>query len=65
MTQNRFRSKVLWASIAAQILSLLQLTGALEALSLDAGVIGDVIAGVLQILVIVGVLNNPTDGEGW
>lgn len=63
--QNRFKSKVFWASLAAQIISLLQLTGIWRELGIDAGTVGDVIALVLQILVTVGLLNNPTDGENW
>ena len=59
--QNRFQSKVLWAAIAAQVISLMQLTGAFEALGIDAGLAGDVVAAILQMLVLFGVLNNPTD----
>jgi len=36
-----------------------------EQIGLDAGVVGDFAAGVLQLLVLVGILNNPTDSEGW
>jgi uncharacterized membrane protein len=65
MKQNRWKSKVLWAAIAAQVIALLQLTGALEAIGIDAGLIGDVVAGVLQLLVILGILNNPTDKDNY
>lgn len=65
MTQSRWRSNVLWAAVVAQILSLVQLSGLAESLGLDMGMIGDVAAGVLQLLVIVGVLNNPTDPVNW
>lgn len=61
MKQTRWKSKVLWASIAAQIIALLQLTGVLKLAGLDAGYAGDVVASVLQLLVLLGVLNNPTD----
>lgn len=61
--QNRFKSKVLWAAIIAQLLSLMQLTGAFAAMGLDAGVVGNAAAGVLQLLVLLGVLNNPTNGD--
>ena len=61
--QNRFQSKVLWAAIVAQIIALGQLTGLFEQLGIDAGMIGDVAAGILQLLVLFGVLNNPTDSE--
>ncbi len=65
MTQNRFRSPVLWAAIAAQIIALAQLTGLFEKIGLDAGTVGDVVAGVLQLLVLVGILNNATDAKNW
>lgn len=55
-TQNRWQSKVLWAAIFAQIISLCQLTGVFEAIGLDVGLVGDIVAGVLQLLVLVGVL---------
>lgn len=63
--QNRFRSKVLWAAIAAQVISILVLTGADKALGLDMGVVGDVVAGVLQLMVLFGILNVPTDAENF
>ena len=65
MTQNRFQSKVLWAAIAAQVIALLQITGIFQQIGLDAGLVGDVVAGVLQLLVLVGILNNPVDKEHW
>ena len=65
MIQNRFKSKVLWTAIAAQVIALLQLTGAFEAMGVDAGLVGDIVAGVLQLLVLVGILNVPTDSENW
>lgn len=63
--QSRWKSKVLWAAVAAQVLALLQMTGLLARLGVDAGTAGDVVAAVLQLLVIVGVVNDPTNGEGW
>jgi uncharacterized membrane protein len=63
--QNRFKSKVLWAAVAAQVISILVLTGADKALGLDMGVVGDVVAGVLQLLVLFGILNSPTDAENF
>lgn len=64
-TQSRWRSKVLWASIAAQVLALLQLTGALDAMGIDAGMAGNVVAAVLGILSTIGIFNDPTNKEGW
>jgi len=63
--QNRFKSKVVWGCILAQILIILQVTGALQAMGLDAGVYNQVGASVLQLLVLVGVLNNPTDAKNF
>ena len=63
--QNRFKSKVLWAAIIAQVIALMQMTGVMDAIGLDAGLAGDIGACVLQLLVLIGVLNNPTDGENW
>lgn len=65
MLQSRWRSKVLWAALAAQVISVMQLTGAFEALGIDAGRAGDVVAATLQLLCLAGILNNPTNGEGW
>ena len=65
MEQNRWKSKVVWASIAAQVIAILQLTGGLQALGLDAGFVGDVVASVLQLLVLLGVLNNPTSAKSF
>ena len=63
--QNRFKSWALWTAIVAQVLSLAQLTGVFAALGLDMGAVGDFIAGVLQILVLLGVLNNPENPSAF
>jgi len=61
--QNRFRSKVLWAAIVTQIITIMQLTGLWKELGVDAGQAGDVAAAILQLLVLFSILNNPTDSE--
>lgn len=59
MEQNRFRSPVVWTSIIALIVSIL----------LQLGVIGDgtqitqISATIIELLCVVGILNNPTDKE--
>lgn len=63
MEQNRWKSPVLWGSIVAQILGILLLTGVV-----DTGLsetINQIAAGIMQLLVLVGVLNNPTDRKDW
>lgn len=57
--QKKWQSKLLWASIATQVLSLLVLTGVVT--PTDSEQFNLVIGGVLQLLVTVGVLNNPND----
>lgn len=63
MEQNRFKSPVVWAAVVAQVVSILLAFGVI-----DAG-IGDAVnaaaAGILQILVLFGVLNNPTTKESF
>jgi uncharacterized membrane protein len=61
MKQSRWKSAILWSAIVAQLIALLQLTGAFKAMGLDAGYVGNVCATVLQLLVIIGVINNPSD----
>ena len=61
--QNRWKSKYLWAALLAQILGILVLTGVIDT-GLSTAIEG-VIASILQVLVAVGVLNNPTDAQNW
>jgi uncharacterized membrane protein len=63
--QSRWRSKVMWAAIAANLIALLQLTGALSRLGIDAGKLGDAVAIVLAMLSNIGIINDPTNRTGW
>lgn len=65
MKQNRFKSRVVWTAIIAQIISICQLAGIFEKIGIDAGIVGDVAAAVLQLCVVVGILNNPTDAQNF
>lgn len=62
MEQNRFKSPVLWASLAAQLLSMLVLLGVIDTGMSEA--IDGVVGAVLQLLAAFGVLNNPTNASG-
>lgn len=57
--QNRFKSVVTWTAVAAQILSILVVTGTITPEWSET--INAAVGGVLQLLVLFGVLNNPTD----
>ena len=63
--QSRWKSAILWTAIVAQVIAILQLIGAFKAIGLDAGYVGNVTATVLQLLVILGVLNNPSDAVNF
>lgn len=65
MKQNRLKSPVFWGAVAAQVISLGQLTGIWVKLGIDTGMVGDVVAGVLQLCVLVGLLNNPADAKNF
>lgn len=63
MEQNRFRSPVVWTTIVTLIVGLL----------MQLGVIGDaenkqimmVVGTVLELLTVIGILNNPTNKTGF
>jgi uncharacterized membrane protein len=59
MSQNRFKSVVVWASIVSLILSILVQCGVL--LPDQAEGLKGAITGILDALVIFGILNNPRD----
>ena len=65
MNQSRWRSPVFWGAVVAQVISIGQLTGVWQKYGIDTGVIGNMVAGVLQLGVIVGLLNNPTDAKSF
>lgn len=59
--KQRLKSWVFWSSLAAQVLSILVATGALTTAISTA--VDSVIVAVLQLFVIFGVLNNPTQSD--
>jgi uncharacterized membrane protein len=59
-TQNRFKSKVVWASVLAQVLVIVGLF--LPQLSDTIKVIG---TSILEIVTVLGILNNPSDATNF
>lgn len=57
------QSPVVWAAIAAQVLSLLVTLGVIDTGLSNA--VNGVVVSVLEVLVAFGVLNNPTDGAAF
>jgi uncharacterized membrane protein len=65
MTQNRFKSKVFWTALIAQLISIMGYLGLWEKWGIMPGQVETVVASVLQVLVLFGILNNPTDSENF
>jgi len=63
MKQSRWKSPVFWGAVVAQIISIGQITGIWAKYGIDTGVIGDVVAGILQLGVLFGLLNDPTTAD--
>ena len=61
--QSRFKSKVVWLAVLAQVVVILQLTGLLQVSDIE--IVNGVATAVIQILVLFGVLNNPTDKDNF
>lgn len=60
---ERLKSPVVWTAAAAQILSILLLTGVI-----DVGLsstITTIVASVLELLTLFGILNNPTSKNSF
>lgn len=57
MNQNRMKSWAMWMAVLAQVLVILQITGALDISQIE--IIDQVATAVLQVLVLFGILNNP------
>ena len=61
MKQNRFKSWVVYTAVAAQIFAILLLAGILAPEAAETG--KNIVTAVLEILVLLGVLNNPTSKD--
>ena len=61
--QNRWRSPVVWAAIFIQVGAILVAFGVIDtgqSLAIEKGIMV-----VLELLVVFGVLNNPTDRDAF
>jgi len=63
MLQNRLKSKVVWASILATLLTLAGNLGLYEVIGISQEPLQHVVDAVLALFVAFGVLNNPTDAQ--
>jgi uncharacterized membrane protein len=58
---QKWRSKTLWLAIVAQILSILLLTKTITVA--DSEVVNAISGSICQVLVLLGIFNNPDKGE--
>lgn len=63
--QNRLRSWAVWASLAGALGVLLTALGVWERIGISSDVFDAVVAFVGTVLTAFGVLNNPTNKEGF
>jgi uncharacterized membrane protein len=63
MKQNRLKSKVVWLAVLAQLVIIAQITGVLTISQVE--VINVSATAVIQILVLLGILNVPTDADNF
>lgn len=61
--QNRLASPVVWAAFASQVFSILVLFGIIT--PSHSTQLNEIIATILQLLVLFGVLNNPKDAANF
>lgn len=59
MTQNRWRSKVVWVTVATLVALLMTNYGLWQYIGMEEGVFTQVVELVLAIASAVGILNNP------
>lgn len=64
MKQSRWKSKILWGAILAQVVVLLQIMGIWEQVGITSDTATNVFTGFLQILAIFGIVNDPTNPSG-
>lgn len=65
MLQNRLRSPVVWASLAALLFFVLKTFGLLEWIGLTKDSYDELITLIIAALTTFGVLNNPTDQQNF
>ena len=63
MTQNRLKSRVLWMAVAALVMLLMRNYGLYQYIGMTEEVFKTVIDMVLGILVLLGIINNPTNSD--
>lgn len=63
--QNRWKSPVVWASVVGIIVLILNNYGLWEIFGMTETFLNDLTNAVISVLIMIGILNNPTDREDW
>jgi len=63
LDKRKLNNYGMWVAIVAQIVIILQVTGVLSVTEIE--LVNTVTMAVLQILVLAGILNNPSNGTGY
>jgi len=63
--QERFKSKVLWLAIASAVAMLMSNYGLWSYIGMTNEFFNQFVEAVLLVMTLLGIINNPTDGENW
>ena len=63
MVQNRFKSVVVWTALVSLVLNVLVQCGVI--LQDQSSAISGALSGILNCLVVFGILNNPKDPQNF
>lgn len=65
MEQNRFKSWALWLSLAGALWVIICNTGLAEKIGITEGAFYDIVNAIGSLLVVFGIVNNPTDKQNF
>lgn len=62
---NRLKSKVVWLSVLSLVIMIMNGFGVFEKVGITEGNFKTLVETILSILVLFGILNNPTDKDNF
>ncbi|MGI5971189.1 MAG: hypothetical protein ACOX7P_05640 [Oscillospiraceae bacterium] len=65
MVQSRWKSKVMWAAVFAQAVSIFGLLGLWDKIGITSDTFEGIVTALLEILVLFGILNSPTNKNSF
>jgi uncharacterized membrane protein len=64
MKQSRWSSKVLWVAIIFQVYVIADVVGLWQLIGIEKSIVTTIVDSLLQLAVIFGVINDPTNKTG-